>query len=157
MGKKINPKVFRISVTKNWPSKWFSVGQEYIKNIEQDVQVRRFIIKKLREAGVDRVEIERNANKINVNIYTAKPGFIIGRGGAGAEPGPEGGWPWDGRRAHRASGAGDGGTGRPDWRPRDRRGRARGVCLRRRRTGTGDPECLRPGQSDDGGPEPCVP
>ena len=85
MGKKINPKVFRISVTKNWPSKWFSVGENYIKNVEQDIRVRRFIIKKLREAGIDRVEIERNAKKININVYTAKPGLIIGRGGAGAE------------------------------------------------------------------------
>lgn len=85
MGKKINPIVFRISVTKNWPSRWFSVGQEYVKNVEQDVRVRRFLIKKLREAGVDRIEIERNAKKININIYTAKPGLIIGRGGAGAE------------------------------------------------------------------------
>ena len=85
MGKKINPKIFRISTTKNWPSKWFAQGKDYYKKAEQDVKVRKFLLKELREAGVDRVEIERGADKINVGIYTAKPGLIIGRGGAGAE------------------------------------------------------------------------
>lgn len=85
MGKKINPKVFRLGVTKTWPSKWFGHGDEYIQKIKEDVAVRRFLLKEFREAGVDRVEIERSANKINVIIYTAKPGLIIGRGGTGAE------------------------------------------------------------------------
>ncbi|MCX6796743.1 MAG: 30S ribosomal protein S3, partial [Candidatus Falkowbacteria bacterium] len=85
MGKKINPKIFRISITKNWPSKWFALGKSYCQNSEQDVKLRKFLIRELREAGVDRVEIERNAEKINIGIYTAKPGLIIGRGGVGAE------------------------------------------------------------------------
>jgi small subunit ribosomal protein S3 len=85
MGKKINPKIFRISVTKKWPSKWFGFGDEYIKNLRQDVNVRRFLMRELREAGVDRVEIERNTGKIIINIYTAKPGMIIGRGGSGID------------------------------------------------------------------------
>jgi len=85
MGKKINPKIFRISVTKAWPSKWFADGKDYARNVEQDITVRRFILKDLREAGVDRVEIERNVKKISIGIYTAKPGLIIGRGGSGAE------------------------------------------------------------------------
>ncbi|MEA3449871.1 MAG: 30S ribosomal protein S3 [Patescibacteria group bacterium] len=85
MGKKINPKIFRISVTKKWPSKWFATGRNYAKKVEQDVCTRRFILKELMEAGVDRVDIERNTDKINVNIYTAKPGLIIGRGGTGVD------------------------------------------------------------------------
>jgi len=85
MGKKINPKIFRITTTKNWPSKWFALGKDYYKNAEQDVKVRKFLLRELREAGVDRIEIERGADKINVSIHTAKPGIIIGRGGAGAE------------------------------------------------------------------------
>jgi small subunit ribosomal protein S3 len=85
MGKKINPKIFRISVTKDWPSKWFALGKDYRKSAEQDVLVRKFILRELREAGVDRVEIERSVGKISIGIYTAKPGVIIGRGGAGAE------------------------------------------------------------------------
>ncbi len=85
MGKKINPKIFRIGITKTWPSKWFDVGIDYSKKVEQDIKVRRFLLKELREAGVDRIEVERNVDKITVNVYTAKPGIVIGRGGAGAE------------------------------------------------------------------------
>lgn len=85
MGKKVNPKIFRISVTKAWPSKWYGQGRDYARMVEQDVKTRRFLIKELREAGVDRVEIERNADKITIGIYTAKPGLIIGRGGTGVD------------------------------------------------------------------------
>jgi small subunit ribosomal protein S3 len=85
MGKKINPKIFRIGVTKTWPSKWFSVLKDYPAKVEQDVKIRKYLIKTLREAGVDRVEIERQGEKITINIHTAKPGLIIGRGGAGVE------------------------------------------------------------------------
>ncbi len=85
MGKKINPKVFRLTTTKTWTSKWFADGQKYIKNLEQDIKVKRFLLKKLREAGVDRIEMERSAEKVTISVYTAKPGVIIGRGGTGAE------------------------------------------------------------------------
>lgn len=85
MGKKVNPKIFRISVTKAWPSKWFGTGNTYADNLEQDIKLRRYLLKKLREAGVDRVEVERGANKISVGVYTAKPGLIIGRGGSGVD------------------------------------------------------------------------
>ena len=85
MGHKVNPKIMRIGITRSWPSKWFSLGRKLVKNIEQDVKVRRFLLKQLREASLDRVEIERSGQKINLNIYTAKPGLIIGRGGTGIE------------------------------------------------------------------------
>ncbi len=85
MGKKVNPKILRMGITRTWSSKWFSNGKNYIKNIEQDIKIKKFLLKKLIEAGVDRIEIERSVNKININIFTAKPGLIIGRGGAGAE------------------------------------------------------------------------
>lgn len=85
MGKKINPKIFRMGVIRTWPSKWYSSGKDYARNVQQDVNIRRFLLKKLQEAGVDRVEIERSVNKINIGIYTAKPGLIIGRGGSGVD------------------------------------------------------------------------
>lgn len=85
MGKKVNPKVFRIGTIRTWPSKWFSFGDKYVKNVEQDIKIRRFLIKKFKEAGIDRVEIERNAGKITINTYTAKPGLVIGRGGTGVD------------------------------------------------------------------------
>lgn len=86
MGHKVNPKIFRIGVIKTWPSKWFSADKLlYSKNLEQDIRVRRFLNKELREAGVDRIEIERNAKKMNINAHVGKPGLVIGRGGKGAE------------------------------------------------------------------------
>jgi len=85
MGQKVNPKILRMGIIRTWQSKWFGIGKKYIENFEEDIKVRKFLIKELREAGVDRVEIERNAKKISINIFTAKPGIIIGRGGAGAE------------------------------------------------------------------------
>lgn len=85
MGQKVNPKILRMGITKTWPSRWFGEGEDMVKNLEQDIKTRRFLMKELREAGVDRVEIERSAKKIGLNIFTAKPGIIIGRGGTGAE------------------------------------------------------------------------
>lgn len=85
MGKKVNPKIFRMGITKTWPSVWFESGDKYIKNVKQDIGVRKFMIKEYKEAGIDKVEIIRSLNKIEINIATAKPGILIGRGGNGAE------------------------------------------------------------------------
>jgi small subunit ribosomal protein S3 len=86
MGKKVNPKIMRVGITRGWDSKWFSDQKTYIKRLQQDLAVRRFLLKEYKEAGVDKVEIERNAkDKIMVNVHTAKPGMMIGRGGAGIE------------------------------------------------------------------------
>ncbi len=85
MGQKINPKILRISVTKNWPSKWFGEGESYKRSLREDINIRKHLTRELREAGVDRIEIERNAQKIKIIIHTAKPGVIIGRGGKGVD------------------------------------------------------------------------
>lgn len=85
MGKKVNPKILRMGITKTWPSVWFERGDKYIQNVRQDVGIRRYMIKKFREAGIDKVEITRSLHKIEINISTAKPGLIIGRGGNGVE------------------------------------------------------------------------
>jgi small subunit ribosomal protein S3 len=85
MGKKVNPKIFRMGITKTWPSIWFEKGEQYIKNVRQDVLIRKQLIKEFKEAGVDKVEIARGLNRIDITINTAKPGIIIGRGGGGVE------------------------------------------------------------------------
>ncbi len=85
MGKKVNPKILRMGITKTWPSIWFEKGEAYIKNVRQDVLVRKQLIKEFKEAGIDKVEITRGLNKIEISIFTAKPGIIIGRGGNGVE------------------------------------------------------------------------
>ena len=74
-----------MGITKTWPSIWFEKGEAYIKNVRQDVLVRKHLIKEFKEAGVDKVEIMRGLNRIEISIYTAKPGIIIGRGGNGVE------------------------------------------------------------------------
>ncbi|MDD2257975.1 30S ribosomal protein S3 [Candidatus Falkowbacteria bacterium] len=85
MGKKVNPKIMRLGITKSWDSVWFESGQNYIKNVAQDIQVRRYIIKNFREAGIEKVQITRNLSNIRVDVWTGKPGLIIGRGGNGVE------------------------------------------------------------------------
>ncbi|MFA6393661.1 MAG: 30S ribosomal protein S3 [Patescibacteria group bacterium] len=86
MGQKVNPKALRTGVITGWPSRWFSDDKkQFIKNLEEDVKTRKFLTREFREAGVDKVEIERSANKVVINIHTAKPGIIIGRSGKGIE------------------------------------------------------------------------
>lgn len=84
MGQKVNPKLFRIGQSESWRSKWFS-HKNYAAFLQQDYWIRKFLKKKLKDSGLDKIEIERSLNKIVINIYTAKPGLIIGRGGSGIE------------------------------------------------------------------------
>jgi small subunit ribosomal protein S3 len=74
-----------MGITKNWDSIWFESGKNYIKNVAQDIAIRRYLIKEFREAGVDKVEITRSLNRIQIDLWTAKPGLLIGRGGNGVE------------------------------------------------------------------------
>jgi len=85
MGKKVNPKIFRMGITKTWPSLWFERGDKYVKNIKQDIGIRKYMVREFKEAGIDQTEIVRSINKIEINVTTAKPGLIIGRGGNGVE------------------------------------------------------------------------
>ncbi|WKZ28541.1 MAG: 30S ribosomal protein S3 [Patescibacteria group bacterium] len=84
MGHKVNPKVFRIGTIYSWDSKWFSRG-DYKANLRQDVEIREFLRTALREAAVDKIEIDRGRNQITITIHSGKPGFVIGRGGTGIE------------------------------------------------------------------------
>ena len=84
MGQKVNPKVLRLGITTTWRSRWFG-GRDYIKNLKQDVELRRGVMKKWRNAAIADVEIERSANMVQVIIKTARPGVLIGRGGSGIE------------------------------------------------------------------------
>lgn len=84
MGQKVNPRVFRIGTTKTWNSKWYS-SKNYAAQLEADVKIRRFLEKKFREASVDSVIIDRTADTLEINIFSARPGMIIGKGGASIE------------------------------------------------------------------------
>ncbi len=81
MGQKVNPKGFRVGVIKDWDSRWYA-RKEYSDYLLEDYQIRKYLKKRLFDSGLSRVEIERAAGRIKVNIYTAKPGIVIGRGGA---------------------------------------------------------------------------
>lgn len=84
MGHKISPTSFRIGINKDWASHWFSRGK-YVKYLKDDVKVRDFLAKRLKNMAVDRIELERGTDVINILVYTARPGLIIGRGGTGVE------------------------------------------------------------------------
>ena len=85
MGRKIHPKLFRLSTIYTWDSKWFGNKKNYISQLSDDVRIRDFLRKQLRDSGIDLLEIDRNANKVTITIHAAKPGVIIGRSGAGIE------------------------------------------------------------------------
>lgn len=84
MGHKVNPTGIRIGITQNWKSKWFG-KKDYTKNLRQDVEIRREVMKKWRNASIGGVEIERSAGTARIIIKTARPGVLIGRGGSGIE------------------------------------------------------------------------
>src|SRR6266540_770404 len=81
MGRKVHPIGFRLGYIKDWQSKWFA-DRTYTDQLHEDILLRRLIIKELSNAGVARVEIERSANKVEVTVFTAKPGIVIGKRGA---------------------------------------------------------------------------
>lgn len=85
MGHKVNPVSMRLQLNKDWSSKWFADKRNYAKYLEQDLKVRRLIDQRLgSRAAISRVEIGRTPNLVNVTIYTAKAGVVIGKGGTGA-------------------------------------------------------------------------
>ncbi len=87
MGQKVNPKAFRLGIINTWSSKWYASprGRSYQHQLKDDVLMREWILKELKEAAVDHVDVERTPSAVSIVIHTAKPGFIIGRAGAGAE------------------------------------------------------------------------
>ena len=81
MGQKVSPVGLRIGVNKDWESKWMAPKKDFSKFIANDIKIRKYLEKLLKDAGVSKIEIERNSKKTEVIIHTAKPGVIIGRGG----------------------------------------------------------------------------
>ncbi|MFO7612608.1 MAG: 30S ribosomal protein S3 [Clostridia bacterium] len=85
MGQKVNPHGLRVGIIKDWDTKWYANKRDFGNYLVEDYKVRKYIKKKLFIAGIARIEIERAASKIKLNIHAAKPGLIIGKGGAGIE------------------------------------------------------------------------
>lgn len=83
MGQKIHPLGFRMGIGATWKSRWFANGAKYQQNVLEDLKIRDLLMKKLRPAGIQSVEIERAVNKLKVVIFVSRPGVLIGRGGSG--------------------------------------------------------------------------
>ena len=84
MGQKVNPIGFRLGIYRTWDSRWFA-GKEYSEFVLEDFRIRKFLRKRLFQAGVSKIEIERAADKIRIKIHTARPGLVIGKKGAEIE------------------------------------------------------------------------
>ncbi|HIJ58354.1 MAG TPA: 30S ribosomal protein S3 [Deltaproteobacteria bacterium] len=84
MGQKVHPVSFRLGINRSWDSKWFA-NKEYSDFVFEDFSIRKFLKKKLLQAGVSRIEIERAANKVRIRIHAARPGIIIGKKGVEIE------------------------------------------------------------------------
>ena len=84
MGQKVHPIGMRVGVIRDWNAKWYA-EKEYAEYLHEDLRIRKFIASKLADAAVSTVEIERAANRVNISIHTAKPGMVIGKGGAEVE------------------------------------------------------------------------
>ena len=84
MGQKVNPHGIRVGVIKDWDSKWYAEA-DFSDNLVEDYNIRKFVKKELYSAGISKIEIERASDRVKVFIYTAKPGVVIGKGGADIE------------------------------------------------------------------------
>ena len=85
MGQKINPTGLRIGVIKDWESRWYAKKADFGDTLVEDYELREYLLETLAPAGVPKVEIERSAKRVRINIHVAKPGMVIGRGGAEIE------------------------------------------------------------------------
>ncbi|GAK01066.1 MULTISPECIES: 30S ribosomal protein S3 [Geomicrobium] len=84
MGQKVNPVGLRIGVIRDWESKWYA-EKDYADLLHEDVKIREFLEERLKDASLSKIEIERAARRVNINIHTAKPGMVIGKGGSEVE------------------------------------------------------------------------
>ena len=85
MGQKVNPHGLRIGIIKDWDTKWYASNKNFSEFLVEDFKIRKFIKNKLYASGISRIEIERAANKVKINVNTSKPGLVIGKGGSGIE------------------------------------------------------------------------
>ena len=85
MGQKVNPNGYRVGVINDWSSKWYANSKNVSEYLVEDHKIREYIKKKLFVSGISKIEIERTAKFVRINVYTAKPGLVIGKGGAIAE------------------------------------------------------------------------
>jgi small subunit ribosomal protein S3 len=84
LGQKVNPVGLRLGIIRDWDSNWYG-GKDYADLLHEDIRIREYLSKRLKDSGISKIEIERAANRVNVTINTAKPGMVIGKGGTEVE------------------------------------------------------------------------
>ena len=85
MGQKVHPNGMRVGIIRDWNSKWYADSKNYSDYLVEDYQIRKYVKQKLLASGISKIEIERTAKFVKINVYTAKPGLVIGKGGNLAE------------------------------------------------------------------------
>ena len=85
MGQKVNPHGMRVGIIKDWDSRWYADDKHFSDMLVEDHKIREFLKKKLEQAGISKIEIERASGRVKVTVYSAKPGVVIGKGGAESE------------------------------------------------------------------------
>ncbi len=85
MGQKVHPKGFRLGTVFTWTSRWFADKNRYKEFLLEDVALRKYLFKRMKNAGLERVDIERSINKMKITVRVSRPGLVIGRGGSGLE------------------------------------------------------------------------
>lgn len=85
MGQKVHPVGLRIGIIRDWESRWFGTNKNFADQLHEDLRIRRYIKEKMFRAGISRIEIERQGNRVRVTVHTARPGILIGRGGVGID------------------------------------------------------------------------
>ena len=85
MGQKISPVGLRIGVIRNWDSRWYAGGRKFAENLHEDWRLRQYVKSKLKNAGVSKVEVERTGEQVKLIVFTARPGFVIGKKGVGID------------------------------------------------------------------------
>ncbi len=81
MGQKVHPIGFRLGINKTWVSRWYA-EKDFGKQLQEDLTIRKYLKKKLQQAGISKIEVERATNKVKINVFTSRPGMVIGRKGA---------------------------------------------------------------------------
>jgi small subunit ribosomal protein S3 len=82
LGQKVNPHGLRVGIIKDWDAKWYANKDNYAELLHEDIEIRKYIKDKMFEAGISRIVIERAANRLKIDVHTARPGMVIGRGGS---------------------------------------------------------------------------
>jgi small subunit ribosomal protein S3 len=85
VGQKVHPVGLRIGIIRDWESRWFGTNKNFADQLHEDLRIRRYIKEKMFRAGISRIEIERQGNRVRVTVHTARPGILIGRGGVGID------------------------------------------------------------------------